>query len=266
MAIPSWYSGVNQIFSEGSPQVPAADWLSIVMPESGGNANAVNLKDPNGGSYGLFQDNLGGQGAAYRSNPTALLNPITSAKVSAPAIRQAYAQGLGYGYVGSKLAAYTATHSGHPGYAPAGSILPPKWWPSYGRFQSEANAVQSSYQQIASPGGLASTLGAIGYGVQVAPSNTALSASGGSGGGGTWASMLKAWDDREKVVRTAAGGGDFWTTIQVITSPRVDLEGVFVLAAEVIVALLLIGIGLMAMLGIGISDVGSIASTAALAG
>lgn len=257
MAIPSWYASVSQIFSEGSPQVPSADWLSIAMAESGGRPGAVNLKDPNGGSYGLFQDNLGGQGAAYRNNPSALLNPVTSARVSAPAIRKAYAEGLGYGYVGSKLAAYTATHSGHPGYAPAGSILPPTWWPSYGQFASEASAVQSYYQQAVSPAGLAGSLGAVGYGVQLS-TNTETAATS-VGGANPWENMLAAWNQREAVIQSGQG---FWQKITNIINPVTDIESVMILGAEVLVALILIAFGIMAMLGIGVSDVAKVAAMA----
>lgn len=261
MAMPSWFSGVSQIFNEGQPQVPSADWLSIAMAESGGNPGAINAKDPYGGSYGLFQDNLGSQGAAYRSNPSALLNPLVSARASAPAIRKGYAEGLSYGYSGSALAAYTATHSGHPGYAPRGSILPPKVWPSYTDFANEANAVQSYYQRIVQPGGLAGSLGAIGYGVQIAPDNAPLAASGGSSG--TWSGMLQAWNRREAVIQSGQG---LWQKFTNIINPVTDVEAVMVLAAEVIVALLLIAFGLMAMLGIGLSDVvGAVGSAGKLA-
>ncbi len=257
MALPTWLSGVSRIFNEGQPQVPAVDWLPIALAESGGNPGAVNLNDPHGGSYGLFQDNLGSQGAAYRNNPTALLNPLVSARASAPAIRRGYVQGLGYGYTGARLAAYTATHSGHPGYAPAGSILPPRWWPSYPQFASEASAVESYYQRIGSPGGLSASLGARGYGVQLAANNAGSGQASGANNVGTWAGMLQAWNRRESTLQS---GQSFWQQLWNMANPAIDVQALLLVCAEILVALLLIAFGAMAMLGIGVSDVAKVAA------
>lgn len=141
-----WYTAVSRIFANEG--VPISDWTAIAKTESGLNPAKINYADPNGGSYGLFQENLGGEGFAYRNNPQALLNPITNAKIASPTIAKAYKQGYAEGFRGAQLAEYTATHSGHPGFAPAGSILPPTTWTSYGSFLREANLVGSNYASL----------------------------------------------------------------------------------------------------------------------
>ncbi|MHB1669079.1 lysozyme family protein [Thiomonas sp.] len=135
--------GVGAVFRQEG--VPGPIWRSIGYVESGLNPSKVNRADPYGGSWGMFQENLGGQGRAYRNNPSALLNPVLNAQLAAPAMRAGYLQGKALGFRGNALAEYTATHSGHPGTAPAGSILPPKSWSSYALFKKEANAVGAAY-------------------------------------------------------------------------------------------------------------------------
>lgn len=186
-----WQSAVANIFAQEG--VPAADWQSIATYESGMNPSKINLRDPNGGSWGLFQLNLGGQGAAYKLNPNLLLNPILNSNIASPPIAKAYAEGLSRGYTGANLAEYTATHSGHPGYAPAGSILPPFYWPSYRDYALEASGVAASYNNIVS-GGYNSQVGGFGIPPNVSTGGAGVTLFGttaSASGANTWASMLK---------------------------------------------------------------------------
>ena len=144
--MPGWMQQVHNIFQSQSTPVPDPVWKAIMLWESGGNPWAINLLDPNGGSYGLFQLNLGGQGKGYPRG--VLLNPVENAKIAAPSISQAYAQALYFGYTGNQAAEYAATHSGHPGYAPVGRLLPAKGTPGYSVFQKEGQGVANEYNSI----------------------------------------------------------------------------------------------------------------------
>lgn len=144
MAQAAWIAQVSQIFAKQG--VPAPIWEAIMYDESQGNPAATNLLDPNGGSFGLFQLNRGGQGKGLTLKQ--LTNPIVNAKVAAPPISAAYKQALKYGYTGSLAAIYTATHSGHPGTAPPGKLLPPKGSRGYAAFAKEANGIAMQYDRI----------------------------------------------------------------------------------------------------------------------
>lgn len=116
------------------------------MAESKGNPNAINWADP-GGSVGLFQLNRGlGQGKGYTL--AQLQNPIKNAELAAPSIAKAYRQAQLYGFRGNLGAVYTATHSGHPGYAPKGKIYPSPSAPSYKTFITEGKAVAAYYNSL----------------------------------------------------------------------------------------------------------------------
>lgn len=254
--LPSWLDSVNSVFTKRG--VPSAIWESIATAESGLNPAAINTKDP-GGSYGLFQLNRGGgQGAGY--SPSALLDPVTNAKIAAPAIVRAYQQGASMGYTQTNLAIYTAMHSGHPLTAPRGQLLPPTWWPGYKAAKAEADNVASDYQKVTSPGGLAAQLGAAGYGVTLQPGENGIPSNFNAGdatfypgtpsggGSGAWSSVIKGLHKLEHP--------SLWN----VTDPLYDMKAAATNWAMVILALLLIGFGLLAMLGIGVSDVAKVAT------
>lgn len=120
LAVQQW-NAVNQVFQQEG--VPTGIWQSIAVAE-GNNAAAVGDHNT---SFGLFQDHIGGQlpqswaSSAQRGQGPAF-NPVDNAKAALPAIAQAYKQGRAMGFRGVKLAQYTASHSGHPGFAPAGVL------------------------------------------------------------------------------------------------------------------------------------------------
>lgn len=78
--LPAWWDRVDGIMRAAG--VSTRVWTAIAFPESGFVPWAANTADPNGGSYGLFALNLGGQGHGY--SVAYLKDPINNAQISAP--------------------------------------------------------------------------------------------------------------------------------------------------------------------------------------
>ena len=265
MAAPVWMDSVNSVFSRKG--VPASIWESIGLAESGLNPSSINTNDP-GGSYGLFQLNRGPFGQGRNYDPSTLLDPAMNATIAAPAIARAYQEGVYLGFRGSRLAIYTATHSGHPLTAPKGQLLPPVWWPGYKDAKAEADNVASDYQKVTSPGGLASALGAVGFGVTI----NGAPPGGVDAGGSIYQQFGTSVGSNGLVKFTPTGmarsGKDPWAAM-VMGLHKIQHPGVLDVAIDpgsvirdvaatwglVLVALLIILFGGLAMLGIGAGDV-----------
>lgn len=217
--------------------MPTAVWEAIALTESGLNPSATNLKDP-GGSYGLFQDNRGpgGQGAGVPVK--ALLNPVVNAQISAPSISAAYQQAKYFGLTGNMAAMYTATHSGHPGFAPAGQLYPNPATvkPStYQDFTQEAMKVGAAYSSITKGtvgtgyGGLGGGYGGLSGGYTGA---SASPASSGNIGSSAWHSILT----EVKNATSFQGAG--------VLHPVATAKGVMAYGAIIVLALILIVMGI----------------------
>lgn len=102
--LPSWWNRVDEIFRKAG--VPTQIWTSIAYAESSFVPTARNTADPNGGSYGLFALNLGGQGRGYQV--PYLLDPINNAMIAVkyigPAVKRCGADNI----------ACVSAYSGHP--------------------------------------------------------------------------------------------------------------------------------------------------------
>lgn len=223
--------------------MPTAVWEAIALTESGLNPSATNLKDP-GGSYGLFQDNRGpgGQGAGVPVK--ALLNPVVNAQISAPSISAAYQQAKYFGLTGNMAAMYTATHSGHPGFAPAGQLYPNPATvkPStYQDFTQEAMKVGAAYSSITkgigSSGGYSVTQNALAQFNALSPNPTGgllstQSALIGNATSSPWHTILT----EVKNATSFQGAG--------VLHPVATAKGVMAYGAIIVLALILIVMGI----------------------
>lgn len=189
-----WFEGVSTVFNRQG--VPVAGWEPIVMAESGGNPGAVNHSAP-GGAYGLFQlERFFGQGGYYPKST--LVNPVDNAEIASPAIVRAYKQGKRYGFAGRALAVYTATHSGHPGDAPAGMLLPPTTWSSYPAFATEAQHVSTAYNNLTGASAYNPATGTMGGTALGAMEGPVLPASASMYAGSPWTTILSTLDSMGK--------------------------------------------------------------------
>lgn len=224
--MPSWFPGVSAIFQAYG--IPKADWEAILYAESGGNPRAAN-----GNAFGLFQTTTTGQGKGYTE--TELMNPYTNARLAAPAIAAAYDQGKMLGYRGTALAMYTATHSGHPGTAPSGSILPPTWWQGYGQFQQEAQNVGGYYNSITKSGNTPGPLA----GLDATMRNITGSKTGiGASSAGISTQVLQnagAWQAILGDMKTAQGN-----IIGAVFNPAKAVQGVLIYLVVIVIAFLML--------------------------
>lgn len=114
--LPDWWDRVDKIFAQKG--VPTRVWTAISYAESSFVPWAANTRDPNGGSYGLFALNLGGQGKGYQVNY--LKDPINNAMIASGPIANAVKR------CGPDNISCIAVWSGHPvenGQIPAGNPL-----------------------------------------------------------------------------------------------------------------------------------------------
>ena len=247
MAQAAWIAQVSRIFAKQG--VPAHIWEAIMYDESQGNPAAANLADPNGGSFGLFQLNRGGQGKGLTLKQ--LTNPIVNAEVAAPPISAAYKQALKYGYAGSLAAVYTATHSGHPGTAPPGKLLPPKGSKGYAAFAKEAQGVAMQYNRITKVWQPATVPGSTGFvynGPQLV--NGQVVTAGGAPRlspptttpSGTWATVLTDLNTATNMKQAMSAG---WA------HPGKLLGGLVTFIAFLVLALIMVVVGLNTVVDIG---------------
>jgi hypothetical protein len=222
---------ISFVFSAQHTPVPPAVWEAIMLAESRGNPAAVNLADP-GGSYGLFQLNRYGQGEGY--TVAELQNPLKNAEIAAPPISKAYQQALQYGYIGNAAAIYTATHSGHPGYAATGRL-------GASQFPTEAQAVSGYYSKLARvPQTDLSTLlpaveaptNASGRTVPFWQAQRLPTAAQSSKPTGVWATMLQTMDRETRIGP--------WLALD----PARMIRGVLYMVVVLVLAILLIAMGL----------------------
>lgn len=134
-------AGVNTITSiitAAAYKYGVAPWvaLDVAQVESGLNPSAVG---DNGTSFGLFQLHYGGQ--AGNMSVGQLENPYINADVGVKNMAAAYKKGAAAGLTGFALADYTATDSGHPGYAGPGN---------YAAYEQQLRSAYYSYNPTTS--------------------------------------------------------------------------------------------------------------------
>jgi hypothetical protein len=132
-----WFAEVKRIFDAYG--VPQWVWEAIMVAESGGNPRARNTRGED--SVGLFQLNRrGGQGTGYSAEE--LMDPVTNARLAAPAIaaawnavKDAVARGM---LPPDRAAAEVAVRSGHPGGRPDSPCMSPVCRSAYERIRNIA--------------------------------------------------------------------------------------------------------------------------------
>ena len=242
---------VNQVFQGQVAPVPPAIWQPIAAAESGGNIYALGDK---GTSLGLFQLHEGGQLPRSWYPPSKqAFNPIANAKVAAPPISKAYKAGVKRGYTGSALAIYTAEHSGHPGTLPLNKYEAPNrngdvYQQEAYRIQQFYNSLQGKVLTIYAGTSAATTAATTGPNQQAWQQAVAASPAGGDG-------VYQA-------LKSLQGMEDLTLNLNPVHDVTAPFQLAMVRGGLTIVGILLIFVGLMAFLGIGVSDVVGMAAKA----